>query len=345
MDKTTIYESAQPGKSWLSLSIEQKKSLIAQVSKVNGLPFVAIEKDWWVCQCLKALFSSSIKDYLVFKGGTSLSKSWSVIERFSEDIDISIDRRFFDFEGELSKSQIRSLRRKSFQYISTNLLNELNEIFYKMGFSHLIDLKSAFVVESDKDPHILELYYQSIYDSNEYLHQKVIIEIGSRSLKEPYENRIICSEISKKLNLFNSHEDSFLVPSVHPIRTFWEKVFLLHEEFSLPLNKIRVERLSRHLYDLDKLSNSDFFELALVQNDLFKHIAKHRSMFYRISGVDYTKHLPSLITILPPESLKSEYEKDYNLMQEFMIYGTSLSFVKLLESIEKIQNRINHMVF
>jgi hypothetical protein len=68
-------------------------------------------------------------------------------------------------------------------------------------------------------------------------------------------------------------------------------------------------------------------------------------MFYRISGVDYTKHLPSLITILPQESLKSEYEKDYNLMQEFMIYGTSLSFVKLLESIEKIQNRINHMVF
>ena len=163
MDKTTIYETTQPGKSWLSLSIEQQKSLVAQISKLTGLPFVAIEKDWWVCQCLKALISSSIKDHLVFKGGTSLSKSWTVIERFSEDIDISIDRKFFGFEGELSKSQIRSLRRKSYHYISTSLLNELNDIFNKMGFSQLINLNSKVVIESDKDPHILELYYQSIY--------------------------------------------------------------------------------------------------------------------------------------------------------------------------------------
>lgn len=345
MDKTTIYETTQPGKSWLSLSIEQQKSLVAQISKLTGLPFVAIEKDWWVCKCLKALISSSIKDHLVFKGGTSLSKSWTVIERFSEDIDISIDRKFFGFEGELSKSQIRSLRRKSYQYISTSLLNELNDIFNKMGFSQLIKLNSKVVIESDKDPHILELYYQSIYDTNEYLHQKVIIEIGSRSLKEPFENRIISSEISKKLNIFKLHEDSILVPSVHPVRTFWEKVFLLHEEFSLPVNKIRVERLSRHLYDLDKLSKTQFFEMALSQSELFKHIANHRSMFYRISGVDYQKHIPSFITILPPLSIISEYEKDYKLMQEFMIYGQSLSFPQLIQSIKEIQNRINHMDF
>lgn len=345
MDKTIIFGTNQSGKSWLNLSIEEKKSIITQVSEESGLPFIAIEKDWWVCQCLNALFSSSIRDFLVFKGGTSLSKSWGLIERFSEDIDISIDRRYFNFEGEISKSQIRSLRRKSFQFISTNLLDELKQIFYEKGLSHLIELRNMPVKESDKDPHILELFYKSIYDSKDYIPRKVVIEIGSRSLIEPFEYCEINSAISSKVRSFGFEENGFLAPSVHPIRTFWEKVFLLHEEFSLPIHKIRVERLSRHLYDLSKMANSSCLEGVFSQADLFFYIAKHRSKFYNISGIDYTKHIPSLINLMPPESLIVEYEKDYKLMQEYMIYGSSLSFDLLLESIYKIQTQINKMVF
>ena len=113
---------------WLTLSKERRKEILNQATALTGLPEIAIEKDWWVTLCLNASFSLPYSEHIVFKGGTSLSKGWDLIERFSEDIDLAIDRRFFGVEGDISKTQIRKLRKLSCQFTSTEFLKDLTQI-------------------------------------------------------------------------------------------------------------------------------------------------------------------------------------------------------------------------
>ena len=147
---------------WIQLSNTEKIEVIGGAALMAGLPNVAIEKDWWVTMSLGALFSCQCAEHIVFKGGTSLSKAWNLIERFSEDIDIAIDRKFFGFDGELSRSQITKLRRVSCEYISTKLKEELDKKFQEAG----IEGYFVFVRETKdttKDPQSIEIQYTSIF--------------------------------------------------------------------------------------------------------------------------------------------------------------------------------------
>ncbi len=112
---------------WLKIPEERRIAILNQGSNILGLPAIAIEKDWWVTLALKASFELKYSPSIVFKGGTSLSKGWNLIERFSEDIDLAIDRKFFGFEGDISKSQIKNLRKISCEFISTNFLEDLTK--------------------------------------------------------------------------------------------------------------------------------------------------------------------------------------------------------------------------
>src|SRR5688572_10545766 len=105
--------------SWLNISKERRTEILNQVSNRTGLPSIAIEKDWWVTLALKASFALDYSNQIIFKGGTSLSKGWNLIDRFSEDIDLAIDRKFFGFDGDINKSQIGRLRKRSCEFIST----------------------------------------------------------------------------------------------------------------------------------------------------------------------------------------------------------------------------------
>jgi hypothetical protein len=133
----------------------------------------------------------------------------------------------------------------------------------------------------------------------------------------------------------------FSISTVLPIRTFLEKVFLLHEEFSQAPEKIRVNRLSRHLYDLVRLMNTEFGIAALKDTILYNGIVAHREKFNQLSGIDYNNHSPNKIKIMPPYSVIKDYENDYSEMTKFMIYGEALTFNELLNKISELQIRIN----
>ena len=111
-----------------NLAKEQQIAVIEQLVNMMGLPAHSIEKDWWVTMVLKALFETSCADYLVFKGGTSLSKCWNLIERFSEDIDVAISRDFFGITHVASKNQRDKLRKTSSKYVREKLVGELDEM-------------------------------------------------------------------------------------------------------------------------------------------------------------------------------------------------------------------------
>ena len=326
---------------WLTLSKERRIEILNQATELTGLPSVAIEKDWWVTMALNASFSLPYSKNIVFKGGTSLSKGWNLIERFSEDIDLAIDRKFFGFDGDISKTQIKNLRKQSCEFISTSFLADLTKILTEWKAIDECKLIAQPVKDSDKDPQVIEIQYNSVIDTSEYLPQRVLIEVSSRSLMEPIEERQINSILSENFPQQNFATFPFAIPTVLPQRTFLEKVFLLHEEFSQETEKIRIDRLSRHLYDLEKLMDTEHGIEALKNIDLYNNIIAHREKFNPLRGLDYVNHIPSKISILPPQVVVKGYERDYEAMTSFMIYGEPLKFDHLMKRILELQTRIN----
>ncbi len=286
---------------WLTLSKERRIEILNQATELTGLPSVAIEKDWWVTLALNASFSLSYSKNIVFKGGTSLSKGWNLIERFSEDIDLAIDRKFFGFAGNISKTQIKNLRKQSCEFISTTFLEDLSKILTEWKAIDECKLIAQPVKDSDKDPQVIEIYYNSVIDTSEYLPQRILIEVSSRSLMEPIEERKINAILSEKFPQQSFVTVPFAIPTVLPQRTFLEKIFLLHEEFSQDVEKIRMDRLSRHLYDLEKLMDTEHGIEALKNKDLYNNIVAHREKFNSLRGLEYANHSPSKISILPPD--------------------------------------------
>ena len=329
---------------WLTIPKQRRIDILNQVSNSTGLPAIAIEKDWWVTLSLKASFELDYSPHIVFKGGTSLSKSWNLIERFSEDIDLAIDRKFFGFEGDISKTQIKNLRKNSCEFISTTFLKDLT---HKLTAWKVIDecqIIAQPVNDSDKDPQIIEIHYQSVFDQSSYLPQRVLIEVSSRSLMEPTESRAINSILSTEFPDTPFASEVFKVSTVLPQRTFLEKIFLLHEEFSQDKAKIRIDRLSRHLYDLEKLMDTEHGIAAIKDVVLYQSIIKHREKFNPLRGIDYANHIPSNIKIIPPDEIIKDWEKDYQIMTQHMIYGEPLSFESLIKRIDVLQKRINQIV-
>jgi predicted nucleotidyltransferase component of viral defense system len=308
------------------------------VALTEGLPAVAVEKDWWVTMSLRALFSCQCAGYIVFKGGTSLSKAWKIIERFSEDIDIAIDRKFFGFDGELTHKKITNLRRASCTYISTELKEELDKKLQENGIKGYTVLIRE-TKDTTQDPQIIEIKYHSVFSANNYIQEKILIEIGARSLLEPSENIQLRSMIAEAYPNANFADSFIEIPTVVPQRTFLEKAFLLHEEFQKSIENIRVDRMSRHLYDLEKLMNTTFAESAFADTKLYLAIVNHRKHLTAIKGVDYSTHSPEKINFVPPDVVVEKWKNDYETMLGNMTYGESLSFDKLLEKIKLLNEK------
>jgi predicted nucleotidyltransferase component of viral defense system len=326
---------------WFQLPDETKIRLFTETSRQIGLPSSsAAEKDWWVIQTLSVIFSMDCANALIFKGGTSLSKGWNVIHRFSEDIDLALDREFLGFSGELTKGEIRKLRRKSFQFISEVFTEELKNKFVELGFKDLT-VKTREVENHDQDPLIIEIYYNKLTETDTYLKPGVLVEVGSRSLKEPFTQRTFGTFISEIYTDNPFTDKPITIPIVNPERTFLEKIFLLHEEFQKPFGKIRVERLSRHLYDIEKLCQTEYAEIALQDRELYNTIVRHRSKFTAISGIDYAKHNPENIKFIPPDSIIKMWKADYEEMKGSMIYDNPLDFDQLINRLTELQKRIN----
>jgi len=325
-------------KTWLNLSKQKQIDLFNQLSALTGMQAQAIEKDAWVTLMLRMLFTSSLKDVLVFKGGTSLSKAYKLIQRFSEDIDIAINRNYLGFEGELTKGQIRKLRRKSHDFVSTEMTKILRFQLNNYDIDEkLYNIKVENIKISDQDPEIIQVNYKSVFQGNSYLQKRVLIEIGARSLTEPYAEKKIQSIIKENYPQTEFSETEFIVKTVIPEKTFLEKLILIHEELQKDKEKVRHMRMSRHLYDIGQIINTEYGKRAIKNTQLFNEIIKHRKKFTPIKVVDYDKLALQTLQIIPKGIFYELYKKDYKEMQESMIYGESLNFEDLIDKIKQIE--------
>lgn len=329
---------------WFTLTEQQQFEIINETSAQLGFSEVVIEKDWWVCMVLRAVFQSKYGKHIVFKGGTSLSKAYAVIERFSEDVDLIVDYHFLGFNDFKSKSQIKKLRKASGYFVIAEFREELIEQLIKIGIS-TEDFQIEFdpKVDDTSDPNTLKLFYKSVVPSETHIQKKVIIEMGARALSEPSEKRKISSYIDQVFKDYDFTFPEFDVKATLPTKTFLEKIFLLHEEFSKPIEKIRHHKLSRHLYDLDRLMNSGYGDKALANKDLFNKIAEFRELMNNVRGISFENHKRHLLNIIPPAEVIDLWERDYKIMQENMIVGDSLSFSDLIEKLKLVQEKFKEI--
>lgn len=319
---------------WLTLTKEEQIEMFTQIGvKTNLLP-QAVEKDAWVTLMLRMIFTSDLANHLIFKGGTSLSKAFNLIQRFSEDIDLGIDRKYLGFEGDLSKGQIRKLKRACHTFVSTDLAELLEKQLEEYGVDKdLFELIVENTQVSDQDPETIKVNYQSLFDDVAYLPKRVLIEVSARSLIEPNQEVAIKSMVDEQYSETDFAEPEFVVTTTNPQKTFLEKLILLHEEFQKPSEKIRYLRMSRHFYDIGQILNSEYGQVAVKNTTLFESIIAHRKVLTPMKTTDYETLTLQSLNIIPPDGFLENYKSDYKEMQSSMIHGESLDFDTLIEKI------------
>lgn len=331
---------------FLELSDSQRKSVYESVAIKVGLPAQVIEKDFWVTAILQTVFTLPVAKQLVFKGGTSLSKGWKLIERFSEDIDIAVDPIILGVpEGDLTKKQIKKLRKTSSLFVLEQLTPMICEEVQREGLHSFITVDAQPNGEGDNtypEPRQIYLHYKSVFDKAlTYLRPDVVLEVSARSLIEPTEPiqiKSILGEHLPVLPLTNS-----VIHTAIPAKTFLEKVFLLHELFSVPGHGMIAEHKSRHLYDLYVMMNKDFAKKAVIDDILWESIRHHREIYTSVRDIDYTPDVRKRLRLIPREDILDTWRADYDAMKESMIYGNKPSFDELLEGMSELQREFREI--
>lgn len=334
---------------FIDLSKEDRTDVLDRVStELNIRQREVIEKDWWVTAVLRAMYSLPYAQHLSFKGGTSLSKCWHLVDRFSEDIDITIDREYLGFSGTLSKTQISDkLRRATCSFVRETMQHDIAEQLHKNGIA-----KNKFQVNVDithittTDPETININYDSVLTfsidggNGLYVLPKVNVEVSGRSMNEPVNEVPLESMIDQVYPKAPFAEPKFNVRAVLPERTFLEKLFLLHEEFAKPKDLIRVERMSRHIYDIGQMLKTPIVEKAIHNEQLYRQVVEHRRKFIGLRGFDHDTLYPDSLNIVPPETIIEQWKADYENMRLHMIYGESVSFEELINNLRDLNDRI-----
>ena len=195
---------------WQNLTIEERQVILNNVARVENLPPAAIEKDWWVTSVLNAVFRTDAASNMLFKGGTSLSKAWHIIERLSEDVDLAIDHSFFGVNS-TNKNQRDKLRKLSRKYIMETLAEQLDRNLSEMGISgytieRVTSTDSGTPIDSDKDPTVILVNYESVCnDRVGYILPRMKVEISCLSMSEPSE------EMPRSLRMSRHLYDMYLL--------------------------------------------------------------------------------------------------------------------------------------
>jgi len=238
-DYETSNKQIMTGIAFYKKKPEEKNTVFEAIGNKIGIPAAAVEKDWWVVQTLALIQQMDAASYIVFKGGTSLSKAWGVINRFSEDIDLALDKRFLGIEECTTVKQVKKLRSATRKYIYDSFIPELQNLYSKTGFSDaLVELYDG--AGKNLEPVQILVKFNRCTSRSTYTSPDVKIEIGSRSLQEPFTPRQFSSLVGEFYPNKPFADAPIVFPCVNPERTLLEKLFLLHEEFQKPKDEIRV---------------------------------------------------------------------------------------------------------
>lgn len=336
---------------FLDMSSLDRHLACVQAEERLGLQAASIEKDLWVCWALREAASlPDLGSHLTFKGGTSLSKGWKLIERFSEDIDLVVDRQTLGFGGDASpehaasknarKRLLKELVTAARQWVQERLLPAMaDRINARVG---PLGPCSLSVDPDAEDGQCLLFQYPGVFGETEagYVRPVVRIELGARSDDWPSEPRQLVPYLAEALPDIAPNA-GFEFRTLTAERTFWEKAMLLHEETFRPADKPPKLRMARHYYDLWCLITKGVAERAAGERALFERIAEHRETFFNWSWMDYATLRPGALRLLPVEAHASSWRQDYGAMSRTMFFGTVPAFDEVLSVVGEFQRRFN----
>ena len=331
----------------LGRSPEQRRQIFEQTAARMNLAEVGVEKDFWVCWTLDKLFRLPLGQHLTFKGGTSLSKAWHLIERLSEDIDITIHRDALGFGGENAphkapsknqrKKRLEALKAACEEYIAKTLLTELKAVIA----TDLTDRESWSLQLDEEDSQTLLFTYPSLLSPQAtYISRLVKIEMGGRADVEPAEMVTIRPYVAETFPEVLP-ETQVTVRAILPVRTFWEKAMLLHEENFRPEGKTRKTGMARHYYDLYKMIKEGVSDEAAADLELFNQIANQRELYFQYGWVDYETHKQGRLQITPIKEQLPDWRADYRNMQTEMFFGEIPEFEDIIAEVQRFQDRFN----
>ena len=340
----------------IAASADDQRGLFLAAANRVGTTVQNIEKDFWVCWTLDVLFRR-LKEggpRLLFKGGTSLSKAYGLISRFSEDIDVTVFREdigeaasFEDLEGLTRKkrtARLDAIRAACQTYIDGKLRAELNAIAIETMKAAGKDPATLRVVLDGEDPdrQSLLIHYPSAIEKSDYVVPSIKIESGAKSALDPHENKTITPYLSPDV----PNGDSLAVTGVmtiDPERTFLDKILILHGMIYYFEAKGALRgggRMSRHYYDVHRLMAAPVGEKACADTPLIEDCVRHAKMFFyrNNTGLDVAKR--GSFRLRPTAAILESLRKDYGAMAT-MIFGDVPSFDAILASVARAEEQLN----
>lgn len=334
---------AEGSERYFDLSLAEQAELLLGLAPVLGRRAEILEKDIWLCQVLGLLFSLPCRKPMAFKGGTSLSKVYQAVDRFSEDIDVTVDyRSLVDGVPELASLGSNQRRRLSdllkaalAQHVTGELVPALRE-----ALAQALPGKEISI-EVSEDAEKLWLYYPSAVDNTDaYLRPSVLIEFGGRNATLPQDRLTIVPDVATYVPELAFPRAEVVVLS--PMRTFWEKATLIHVECHRPQMRAGAERLSRHWYDLARLADHDVGRRAVSDIELLRDVLNIKETFYRSGHSHYDRCAAGGLRLVPEAALLGALREDYQAMLTAqMFYGETLPFERIIERLAALEQQIN----
>ena len=338
--------------SFLALPAQDRRDVFqAAAARLDTLPGY-VEKDFWVCLVLDALFNRRSEGHprMLFKGGTSLSKAFGLIKRFSEDIDLVVFRDGLGFEGTrdpTAASRLSNKKRASLfkdlgaacrEYVRGDLRTAL------AGRIGEISAGCQIVLEGDVDGQALFIEYPTLFPSGgvAYVSPRVKIEAGARSALDPSQDCVVTPYIADELPDWSFASGGIRV--IAPERTYWEKLLILHgvhcgyrDAGRLPADK---DRISRHYYDVAVITATEVGRSALADFGLLEAVRNHNLVAFRQAWKRFEEAVPGGVRLVPHEGLRAVIERDYRAMQG-MILGEGPDFGWVTDQLRDAEAAIN----
>ena len=329
------------------MAAAERADVFAETADRKDLADAIVEKDFWVCWILKQLFSiEDLSGRLLFKGGTSLSKIFHAINRFSEDIDLAVDYAALGFTGDRDprREDISNTRRNSIlaqmmiesrKYVGGEFLQVLRTRCQDiLGKSDIWSLDI-----SGQDPNVVRFRYPASSGSLTYVVPQVVLELGTHAEFVPHDRFTIRSFVAEEFPALIADIDVGVVALLAK-RTFWEKATILHAEYHRPPEKALPERYSRHYYDVAMLAEGPIRSEALADMPLLAQVVKHKETFYPCGWARYDLARPGTLRLLPVGARVAALEKDYRNMG-VMIFGEQPKFDKVMGKLAALEQEMN----
>lgn len=326
---------------------DQRAALFIKTGLRMDLAAPIVEKDFWVCWLLKQLFTmKELEGWLVFKGGTSLSKCFNLIPRFSEDVDLAVDFEKLGFSGEkdprrpdLSHTKREPLLRRMMascqEYIAGPFLAAV-----RLRISEILASSRWALQVSTADANTIEFTYPTALDTGlAYVKPKVLLELGTHAEPIPRHPYILRPFAAEQFpNLFA--EPACPVMTVVARRTFWEKATILHAEYHRPLDKPLLQRYSRHYADVAAMAQAPVKNEALADLGLLQDVVRHKDRFYHCGWARYFEATPGTFRLAPRNERIADLRQDLASMQ-VMYFGTPPTFDGVMERLAQLEQEIN----